>query len=60
MCGNANKKSIAPRASRTVPFVSKSIGVPLIKRLVDMGYQIYATRGTSTMLYGCVKGFSQK
>jgi len=29
MCGNANKKSIVPRASRTVPFVSKSIGVPL-------------------------------
>ena len=29
----------------------KQKAVPLIKRLVDMGYQIYATRGTSTMLY---------
>ena len=29
MCGNANKKNIAPRASRTVPFVSKTIGIPL-------------------------------
>ncbi len=29
----------------------KQKAVPLIKRLVEMGYQIYATRGTSTMLY---------
>jgi len=29
MCGNANKKNIAPRASRTVPFVSKTIGISL-------------------------------
>ena len=29
----------------------KQKAVPLIKRLVDMGYQIYATRGTSTLLY---------
>ena len=25
--------------------------MPLIKRVVEMGYGIYATRGTSTMLY---------
>ena len=29
----------------------KPKAVPLIKRLVEMGYGIYATRGTSTMLY---------
>ena len=29
----------------------KQKAVPLIKRLVDMGYQIYATRGTSTVLF---------
>lgn len=29
----------------------KQKAVPLIRRLVDMGYQIYATRGTSTLLF---------
>ena len=29
----------------------KEKAVPLVKRLVEMGYNIYATRGTSTMLY---------
>ena len=29
----------------------KQRAVPLIRQLVDLGYSLYATRGTSTMLY---------
>ena len=29
----------------------KQKAVPLIRQLVNLGYELYATRGTSTMLY---------
>jgi biotin carboxylase len=50
---------VNPRASRTVPFVSKAIGVPLAKlgakvmagsTLAELGYQIVATGGTQEAL----------
>src|SRR5207237_1163162 len=50
---------VNPRASRTVPFVSKAIGVPLAKlaakvmagkNLSELGFGIIATSGTATAL----------